>query len=74
MLTLVVLTAGFLAVTLMAALVAILIFVMQIGGFMAETAAALDVVGEGTGRLGQHLERIQRVIQAAASELAPAET
>ncbi|MBW3555762.1 MAG: hypothetical protein KY454_02370 [Actinobacteria bacterium] len=74
MLTLVVLTAAFLAVTLVAAIVVILIFVLQIRAFMAETSAALDVVNVAAGRLAGRVERIQAATHAAANSLAPAES
>lgn len=74
MLTLIVATAAVLAVTLLAALGAVLIFLIQIRSFMAETSVALDLVNEGGRRLAQRLEVMQRATQAAASELAAAET
>ncbi len=74
MLTLIVATAAVLAVTLLAALGAVLIFLMQIRSFMVETSVALDVVNEGAGRLAQRLQGMQRATQAAASELAVAQT
>ncbi len=74
MLTLVVGTAAVLGVTLVGALVVILVFAVQIGAFMAETSVALDVANEGASRLVRRVERMQGAIEAAASELAPAET
>lgn len=60
MVPLVLATAAVLAVTLLAALAAVLIFVMQISAFVAETSVGLEVVNEGASRLAQRLERMQR--------------
>ncbi len=73
MVPLVLATAAVLAVTLLAALAAVLIFVMQISAFVAETSVGLEVVNEGASRLAQRLERMQRSTHAAASQLAVAE-
>ncbi|MBW3581265.1 MAG: hypothetical protein KY431_09520 [Actinobacteria bacterium] len=62
-------TATLFAVTLVAALVAVLVFVTQIRGFMAETATALEATNEGASRLAGRLEGMQRATAAAASEL-----
>ena len=70
MLTLVVVTAALLAVTLVAALVAVLVFVVHIRAFMADTSTALQVTNEGATRLAGHLEGMQRATRAAARELA----
>jgi Na+-transporting methylmalonyl-CoA/oxaloacetate decarboxylase gamma subunit len=73
-LTLVVATAAMLGVTMVAALVAILIFVMHIRGFLAETSSALEVVDQRASRFAERLERIQPATHAAASHLARSET
>ncbi len=69
MLTVVVVTATLFAVTLVAALVAVLVFVTQIRAFMAETATALEDTNEGASRLAGRLEGMQRAAAAAVSEL-----
>lgn len=73
MVTLVVLTAAFVAVTLVVGLVTVLIFVLQIRAFISETSTALDLVDERASRLAGHLERLQVATHAAASRLALAE-
>ncbi len=65
MLTLVVLTALF-AVTLVAGLVVVLVFVVQIRAFIAEASTALEVTNDGAARLAGHLEGMQRATEAAA--------
>lgn len=69
MITLVLATAGVLGLTLIAALVVVLIFSIETGTFIADAAAALEVAAERAGRLAERFERIQRVTQAAASEI-----
>ena len=49
---------------------AVLVFVVQIRAFMAETSAALEVTNDGAARLAGHLEGMQRGTEAAARELA----
>lgn len=69
MLTLVVGTAAVLAVTLLAGLVAVVIFLTEIRAFLADTAATLEAVDDGATRLAGRLQRVQRATEAAASEL-----
>ncbi len=73
MLTLVVATAAVLGVILIGALLAILVFAIQTGTFMAETAAALQVVDERARGIAARLERIQHAAHAAAGDLAATE-
>ncbi len=73
MLTLVALTASLLAVMLVAALVAVLMFVMQTRAFLAETSAALEALEEGASRLAGRLERLQGATEVAARRLEIAE-
>jgi hypothetical protein len=68
------LTAALLALILVTALVAVLVFVMQTRAFMAQTSAALEVIDEGASRLANRLQRLQGATEAAAGELATAET
>lgn len=70
MITLVLATAGVLGLTLIAALVVVLIFSIQTGTFIADAAAALEVAAERGSRLTERFERIHRVTQTAASEIA----
>ncbi len=74
MLTLVVVTAAVLALILVVGLVAILVFVTQIRGFIGETSAALDAVDEGATRLARRFEGVQQATAAAASELSASRT
>ncbi|WP_219415988.1 hypothetical protein [Pseudonocardia nigra] len=69
MLMLVVGTAAVLAVTLVAGLVAIVVFLTEIRTFLADTAATLEAVDEGATRLSGRLQRVQRATAAAAREL-----
>ncbi len=73
MLTLVALTASLLAVMLVAALVAVLMFVMQTRAFLAETSSALEAVDERASLLAACLERLQGATEAAAGGLEIAE-
>lgn len=68
--TLVLATAGALALTLVVALVVVLAFAVQTATFIAEAAAALEAVGQRTGRLAERFERIQALTHTAAGELA----
>ena len=68
-LTVVVVTATLFAVTLLAALMVVLVFVTQIRAFMAETSTALEVTNDGASRLAGLLEGMQRATAAAVSEL-----
>lgn len=70
MLTLVVATAGALALTLIVALVVVLAFAVQTARFVGEAAAALEAVGQRAGRLAERFERIQALTHTAASEFA----
>ncbi len=70
MVTLVVVTAALLAVTLVAALATVLVLAMQTRAFIVQTYAALVGVEEATGRLAGRLERVQGALEAAARELA----
>ncbi len=74
MVTLIAVTAAVLAAILVIALAAILIFVMQIRAFMADTSAALDVVNDRASRLARRLEHVQRSTRAAAVQLTQTET
>jgi hypothetical protein len=73
MVTLVTATAAVLGFTLVAGLVAIVVFLLQIRSLMAQTSVALGAVDEGASRLAGHLQRIQQSTGAAAAELAPAD-
>lgn len=73
MLTLVIGTAAFLAVTLAVGLVAVLVFLTETRAFMRDTAAILDTVEERATRLAGRIERVQRSTHAAASELSVGE-
>jgi Na+-transporting methylmalonyl-CoA/oxaloacetate decarboxylase gamma subunit len=68
-LTLVVATAAVLGMTLVLALVAVLVFLLEIRGFLAETAAALDTVDERAMRLAGRVEHVQQSTAAAAGVL-----
>ncbi len=69
MLTLVVATAAVLGAALVLALIAVLVFLIGIRGFLAETAVALDTVEERATRLAARVERVQQSTAAAAREL-----
>ncbi len=69
MLTLVVVTAAVLGVTLVLALIAVLTFLIGIRGFLVETASALDTVEERATRLAARIERVQQSTAAAARGL-----
>jgi hypothetical protein len=73
-LTLVVITAAVLGATLVLALVAVLVFLIGIRGFVAETAAMLDTVDERATRLAARVERVQQSTAAAARELSAGRT
>jgi Na+-transporting methylmalonyl-CoA/oxaloacetate decarboxylase gamma subunit len=68
-LTLVAATAAVLGATLVLALIAVLVFLIGIRGFLAETAATLDTVEERATRLAARIERVQGSTAAAAREL-----
>jgi hypothetical protein len=68
-LTLVVTTAAVLGVTLVLALVAVLVFLFGIRGFLAETAVTLDTIDERGTLLAARVERVQQSTAAAAREL-----
>lgn len=74
MLTLVIATAAILGVILVVALAVILIFLVETKRFMGEAAAALERVDQGAARFAGRMERIARSTQAAARQLAAAET
>jgi hypothetical protein len=73
-LTLIVATAAVLGVTLVLALVAVLVFLFGIRGFLGETAAALDTIDERATRLAARVERVQQSTAAAARELSASRT
>jgi outer membrane murein-binding lipoprotein Lpp len=68
-LTLVAVTAAVLGATLVLGLIAVLVFLFAIRGFLAETAATLDLVDERATRLAARVERVQQSTAAAAREL-----
>ncbi len=74
MITLVMVTAALLGVIVVAALVAILIFVMQIRRFLRQTSSTLELASEGAARFAGRIQSIQHATLAAAGELAPVET
>jgi hypothetical protein len=74
MVPLMVATAGALAVTLVLALVVVLVFAFQTGAFIAQTAAALELVDQRARHLAERLERVQLLTHAAAADLAENET
>jgi Tfp pilus assembly protein PilV len=67
--TLVVVTAAVLGVTLVLALVAVLVFLIGIRGFVAETAATLETVDERSTRLAARVEHVRQSTAAAARAL-----
>ncbi len=73
MLTLVVATAAALGVILIGALLAILAFAVQTGTFIAETAAALQVVEDRARGIATRLQRMQHATHAAAGDVAATE-
>jgi hypothetical protein len=73
-LTLVVATAAMLGVALVLALVAVLVFLFGIRGFLADTAATLDTVDERACRLAARVERVQQSTAAASRELRASRT
>jgi uncharacterized membrane protein len=68
-LTLIVVTAVVLAATLVLALIAVLVFLIGIRGFVAETAATLETVDERAARLAARVEHVQQSTAAAARQL-----
>jgi Na+-transporting methylmalonyl-CoA/oxaloacetate decarboxylase gamma subunit len=68
-LTLVVATAAVLGATLVLALIAVLVYLIGIRGFLAETSATLGTVDERATRLAARVERVQQSTAAAAREL-----
>lgn len=73
MLTMVAWTAAVLGVALLAGLVAVLVFLVEIRRFVAETSITLLVVNERASQLAGRVQRIQQSTCAAASSLAPQE-
>ncbi len=73
MLTLVVATAAALGVILIGTLLAVLVFAIQTGTLIAETAAALQVVDERARGIAGRLERIQHATHVAAGDLTATE-
>ncbi len=71
MITLIMATAAILGVIVVAALVAILIFVMQIRRFLRQTTSTLELASEGAERFAGRIEGIHHATLAAAGELAP---
>lgn len=67
-------TAAVLGVTLVAGFTAVLIFLVQIRTFIAETSAALELADERAKRLAGHVERMQTATGRAATELAGPES
>jgi Na+-transporting methylmalonyl-CoA/oxaloacetate decarboxylase gamma subunit len=68
-LTLVVVTAAVLGMTLVVALIAVLAFLSQIRRFLGDTAATLESIDHRANRLAERVGRIQQVTRAAAGEL-----
>jgi uncharacterized protein YoxC len=68
-LALVVATAAVLGAALVLALIAVLVFLIGIRRFLAETAVALDTVDERATRLASRVERVQQSTAAAARKL-----
>ncbi|MDP9068451.1 MAG: hypothetical protein M3N53_08960 [Actinomycetota bacterium] len=73
MITLIMATAALLGVIVVAALVAILIFVMQIRRFLRQTLSALELAGEEAAGFAGRIQGIQHATLAAAGELTPVE-
>ncbi len=69
MLTLVLATAAVLGATLVLALIAVLVFLTEIRGFMAQTASTLETIEQRATRLAGRVERVQQSTAAAAREL-----
>lgn len=74
MLTLVLVTAAVLGVTLVVGLVAALVFLVKIRRFATDTHAALVVVAERGGGLAGRLDGVRDGTEAAASEFAAMRT
>jgi hypothetical protein len=73
-LTLVLGTIIVLALTLVAGLTAVVIFLTEIRSLVSQTAGALEIVDERATRLAERMQFMQQATAAAATELNPNRT